>query len=64
MRLCRKVFASWLIQEGIDSITVDLLQGRVSTSVLARHYQSPDNTLRKRALDAVRKLQKEIEKKK
>ena len=56
MRLCRKIFTSWLIQEGIDSITVDMLQGRVSPSVLARHYQSPDNRLRQRVLDAVARL--------
>ena len=43
MRLCRKIFASWLVQSGIDSITVDMLEGRCPPSVLARHYQVPDS---------------------
>jgi len=60
MRLCRKVFASWLIKSGIDSNTVDMLSGRVPSSVLVRHYQVPDNTLRQRVLDAVASLENEI----
>lgn len=60
MRLCRKVFASWLIKEGIDAITVDMLQGRCPSSILARHYQTPPADLRDRVLDAVSKLDKEI----
>jgi Archaeal phage integrase len=59
MRLCRKVFASWLIQSGIDAATVDLLQGRVGQSVLVRHYQSPTASLRDRVLDAVSQLQQQ-----
>lgn len=63
MHLCRKIFASWLINKsGIDSITVDMLQGRCPPSVLARHYQVPDSQLGNRVLDAVSKLQTEIEK--
>jgi len=34
MRFCRKVFASWLRHSGIQSEIVDLLQGRVSQSIL------------------------------
>jgi hypothetical protein len=61
MRLCRKVFASWLIQSaGIDATTVDLLQGRVGQSVLVRHYQSPTASLRDKVLDAVSQLQKQF----
>lgn len=62
MCLCRRIFASWLIQSGIDSNTVDMLSGRVPSSVLARHYQTPDLSLGQRVLAAVDKLQKEIEK--
>ena len=61
MRLCRKVFASWLIQSGIDSTTVDMLQGRCPPNILARHYQSPDSSLCNRVLDAVNALMKEID---
>lgn len=55
-RYSRKIFASWLIKEGIDATTVDMLQGRCPTSVLARHYQVPDSQLRNRVLDAVARL--------
>ena len=60
MHLCRKIFASWLIKEGIDSNTVDMLQGRCLPSVLARHYQVPSQNLRDKVLEAVTALQREI----
>jgi intergrase/recombinase len=41
MRYCRKMFASYLRQGGIESEIVDLLQGRVPKSVFARHYFTP-----------------------
>jgi intergrase/recombinase len=56
MRLCRRIFASWLVQKGIDSITVDMLQGRCPASVLARHYQTPSNDLKDKVQDAVEEL--------
>ena len=61
MGLCRKVYANWLIQSAaIDSLTVDMLQGRCPPNILARHYQSPDSLLCNRVLDAVNALMKEI----
>ena len=33
MRFCRKIFASWLHQCGIDSETIDFLPGRTNTAV-------------------------------
>jgi intergrase/recombinase len=62
MCLCRKIFASWFIKSGIDSTTVDMLQGRCPPSVMARHYQAPSNDLKTIVLDSVASLQKEIEK--
>jgi hypothetical protein len=61
MHLTRKIFASWLRQKGIEPEVVDLLQGRVSQSVLTRHYLAPDNRLRERVLNAVSELQQQIE---
>jgi hypothetical protein len=61
MHLCRKIFASWLINKsGIDNTTVDMLQGRVSQSVLVRHYQTPDSNLSSRILDSLNKLHRAI----
>ena len=61
MRLCRKIFASWLIKSGIDSNTTDILQGRCPSSVLVRHYQSPSSDLKDKVLSALASLQKQIE---
>jgi hypothetical protein len=38
MAYCRKIYASWLRQSGIESEIVDLLQGSVTKTVFARHY--------------------------
>jgi hypothetical protein len=43
---------------------VDFLQGRVSPSIFGRHYLTPSNDLKDRVLDAVSKLQRNIEDKK
>ena len=57
-----KVFASYLNQKaGIEPEVVDLLQGRVSQSVLTRHYLSPPQDLKNRVLAAVDGLIEEIE---
>jgi hypothetical protein len=61
MNLCRKIFASWLRQSGIQPEVVDMLQGRVSQSVLTRHYLVPQSSLKDQVLDALEKLQRELE---
>jgi intergrase/recombinase len=60
MHLCRKIFASWLRQKGIEPEVVDLLQGRVSQSVLTRHYLAPSHDLKNKVLDVVAELQKNL----
>jgi hypothetical protein len=61
MNLCRKIFASWLRQSGIQPEVVDMLQGRVSQSVLTRHYLVRQSSLKDQVLDALEKLQRELE---
>jgi intergrase/recombinase len=61
MSLTRKLFASHLRQEGIQPEVVDLLQGRVSQSILTRHYLVPQSTLKDDVLRALKKLQRLIE---
>jgi intergrase/recombinase len=62
MHLTRKIFASWLINKsGIDSTTVDMLQGRCPQSVLVRHYQTPESNLSSRILDGINMLHRAIE---
>jgi Archaeal phage integrase len=58
--LCRKLFASHLRQSGLQPEVVDLLQGRVSTSILTRHYLVPYSSLRRDVLSAVEKLREKI----
>jgi intergrase/recombinase len=38
MYYCRKVFATFLRNEGIEPEIIDLLQGRIPNSVFVRHY--------------------------
>jgi intergrase/recombinase len=54
---CRKMFASYLIKSGIDANTVDMLQGRCPSSILLRHYQVPDLSLKDRVLTALHELE-------
>ena len=42
MYYCRKVFATYLRDEGVAPEIIDLLQGRISSSVFVRHYYRPD----------------------
>ena len=60
MRLCRKVFASWLRLQGIQPEVVDMLQGRVPTSVLTHHYLVPPQSLKSQVLSAIEKLQQQL----
>ncbi len=41
MRFCRKIFASYLRQSGIQPEVLDMLQVRVAQSVRTRHYLVP-----------------------
>ena len=42
MYYCRKVFATYLRNKGIEPEIIDLLQGRISSSVFVNHYYRPN----------------------
>jgi len=42
MAYCRKIFATYLRNNGIQAEVIDLLQGRVPKSVFLRYYYKPD----------------------
>ena len=42
MAYCRKIFATYLRNKGIEPEIIDLLQGRIPKSVFVRHYFRPD----------------------
>jgi intergrase/recombinase len=60
MRYCRKVFASWLRQSGIQPEIIDMLQGRVSQSILTRHYLVPAPSFKEDVLKALEQLQRQL----
>jgi integrase len=60
LHLCRKIFASWLRKEGVQPEIVDLLQGRVSQSILTRHYLAPSSDYKQQVLNALEKLQQQL----
>jgi intergrase/recombinase len=60
MAYCRKIFASYLRSEGIQPEFVDLLQGRVSQSILTRHYLTPDSSMRDNVLAAIENLREKL----
>jgi len=59
MKYCRKIYATWLRQNGIEVEFIDLLQGRTPTSVFAKHYNRPNFKVElkkvKRRLDKLKK---------
>jgi hypothetical protein len=42
MAYCRKIFATYLRNKGIEQEIIDLLQGRTPKSIFVRHYFRPD----------------------
>lgn len=63
MAWCRKIYSSFLRQNGIESEIVDLLSGRVPKTVFARHYFTPSLDYRDKVMNALNKLKEQIEKK-
>jgi intergrase/recombinase len=44
MSYCRKIFATFLRNEGVEPEIIDLLQGRMPNSIFVRHYYRPDSS--------------------
>ena len=42
MNYCRKIFATFMRNNGIEQEIIDLLQGRIPKAVFVRHYYRPD----------------------
>jgi intergrase/recombinase len=62
MAYCRKIYASWLRQSGIESEIIDMLSGKVGKNIFVRHYYRPSIEYKDRVLKAVSELRKELEK--
>jgi intergrase/recombinase len=60
IKYCRKIYASWLKQYGIDTEIINMLQGRLGKDIFLRHYMTPNSNFKNDVLAAVNELQKEI----
>jgi hypothetical protein len=62
MYYCRKVFATYLRNKGIEPEIIDLLQGRISSSVFVNYYYRPDinEIITKRIRPVLDELRKEL----
>ncbi|MDN5846315.1 MAG: hypothetical protein L0H53_08590 [Candidatus Nitrosocosmicus sp.] len=62
MYYCRKVFATYLRNKGIEPEIIDLLQGRISSSVFVNHYYRPDinEIITKRIRPVLDELRKDL----
>jgi intergrase/recombinase len=60
MHYCRKIYSSYLRQyAGIESEIIDLMQGRIPSTVFAKHYFRPNlQQYNKKVLDALKRLQR------
>lgn len=59
MSFCRKIFATFLRMDDIESETIDLLQGRIPKSVFVRHYYRP-NLINHKIRKSIENLSKKI----
>jgi intergrase/recombinase len=62
MYYCRKIFATYLRDKGIESEIIDLLQGRIPKSMFLRHYYRPDinEIITKRLRPVLDELRKDL----
>jgi intergrase/recombinase len=61
IKYCRKIYASWLRQSGIEPEIIDMLSGRVGKNIFLRHYYRPSSEYYKgRVLDSLKQLQRRL----
>jgi intergrase/recombinase len=62
MYYCRKVFATFLRNNGIEQEIIDLLQGRTPSSIFVNHYYRPDikNIITNKVKPVLNSLYKEL----
>jgi intergrase/recombinase len=62
MYYCRKIFATYLRNNGIEPEIIDLLQGRLPKSIFLRHYYGPEinEIMTKKVRPVLDELRKEL----
>ncbi|HEX6280589.1 MAG TPA: integrase [Nitrososphaera sp.] len=61
IKYCRKIFASYLKQHGIDTEIINMLQGRIGKDIFLRHYMTPSSNFKNEVLTAIAELQRQIQ---
>jgi intergrase/recombinase len=60
IKYCRKIYASWLKQSGIETEIINMLQGRIGKDIFLRRYMTPNSNFKNDVLAAVAELHEEI----
>jgi intergrase/recombinase len=60
MYYCRKIFATYMRDKGIEQEIIDILQGRSPKSVFAKHYYKPDFISHGRIWEYIDSLYREV----
>jgi intergrase/recombinase len=60
LKYCRKIYASFLRQQGVQPEIIDMLQGRIGKNIFLRHYLTPTSSYKTEVLQALEKLQKQL----
>jgi intergrase/recombinase len=60
IKYCRKIFASFLRQQGVQPEIIDMLQGRIGKNILSRHYLTPSSSYKAEVLKDLEKLQQQL----
>ena len=60
LKYCRKIYASFLRQQGVQPEIIDMLQGRIGKNIFLRHYLTPSSSYKTEVLQALEKLQQQL----
>ena len=60
LKYCRKIYASFLRQQGVQPEIIDMLQGRIGKNIFLRHYLTPSSSYKTEVLQALEKLQRQL----
>jgi hypothetical protein len=61
LKYCRKIYASFLRHQGIQPEIIDMLQGRIGKNIFLRHYLTPSSDYKNQVLQALEKLQSQLQ---
>ncbi|MDQ3837017.1 MAG: hypothetical protein M3270_08800, partial [Thermoproteota archaeon] len=61
LKYCRKIYASFLRQQGVQPEIIDMLQGRIGKNIFLRHYLTPSSSYKSEVLKALEKLQRQLQ---